>query len=276
MEEIHRELGDFMARALLACERGNKNVFDRLRELGFVIATERSGLFDLNRFVSILGFIFVVFLGGGALIGSFLHQHIPIQHLMAISLMLATTYGAAIACAIIPKELWSLADIREVGHRPTIGYLLSGIMALFAAGGISLLFHITLAWDMTKGFHAFSLSYPWLAMSFVSACLIAFLCDDHVDATTPEAPWLRWVKAVVAAAVLMAASMLVRDWLSQIPDLPAGRVPDPRFLLPIECALGLVIGGTVPHWYRGTSAPPSRQDAPDGGALPGMRAIPAP
>jgi hypothetical protein len=78
--------------------------------------------------------------------------------------MLAMTYGAAIACAIIPKQLWSLADIDEVGHRPAIGYLASGLLAMVAAGGISLLFNITLAWDVATGFHNFGLSYPWLSM----------------------------------------------------------------------------------------------------------------
>src|SRR5258708_60346 len=104
MEGINRPSCDFMARALLTCERGNKNVFDRLQDLGFVIATERSAVFDVNRFVSITSCVFIVFLGGGALIGSFLHQQMPIQRLMAISLMLATTYGAAVACATIPKQ----------------------------------------------------------------------------------------------------------------------------------------------------------------------------
>lgn len=280
VEDIHRELADFMARALLACERGNKDVIDRLKDLGFVIAIERSAVFDVNRFVSIAGCIFVLFLGGGALIGSFLHQQIPIQRLFAISLMLATTYGAAIACAIVPKQLWSLADIDEVGHRPAIGYLASGLLALAAAGGVSLLFNIILAWDVGIGFRHFGFSYPWLAMSFVAACLIAFQCDDYAisdHAITGGDPpcWLRWAEAGSAAIVLMAASMLVREWLSEIPDIPPQRIPDPRFLLPIQASLGLLIGAAVPHWYRGATGRCGARDGRRDAAMPPPEAVPA-
>jgi hypothetical protein len=274
MEEIHRELCDFTARALLTCERGNKNVFDRLQDLGFVIATERSAVFDVNRFVSIISCIFIVFLGGGALIGSLAHQQMPIQRLIGISLMLATTYGAAVASAVIPKQLWSIADIREVGHRPAIGYLASGLFALLAAGGISLLFNIVLEWDVAKGFHRFFLNYPWLSMSFLTACSLAFLCDDYATAAAPEPAWLRWLEAGSMAVVLMAGGMLVRQWLSQIPDFPPDRIPDPRFVLPIECALGLLLGGTVPRWYRRTGLRPLAS-AGNGGALSSPNVLPA-
>ncbi len=273
MEEINRESCDFMARALLICERGSKNVFDRLHDVGFVIATERSAVLDINRFVSIISCIFFVFLGGGALLGSFLHQQMPIQRLIGISLMLATTYGAAVACAIIPKQLWSLADIREVGHRPAIGYVASGVFALLAAGGISLLFNIILEWDVMRGFQHFFMSYPWLSMSFLAACFLAFLCDDRATQAAPEPVWLRWLEAGGMAVVLMAGGMLVRQWLSQIPDLPPARIPDPRFLLPIECALGLLLGGTVPYWYRRTALRPL-QAANGDGALPSTGALP--
>jgi hypothetical protein len=273
VEDVHRELADFMARALLACERGNKDVIDRLKDLGFVIAIERSAVFDLNRFVSIAGCIFVLFLGGGALIGSFLHQQIPIQRLFGISLMLATTYGVAIACAIVPKQLWSLADIDEVGHRPAIGYLASGLLALVAAGGISLLFNIILAWDIGRGFRHFGFSYPWLVMSFVAACLIAFQCDDRAAASGDPPGWLRWAEAGSAAIVLMAASMLVREWLSEIPDMPPQRIPDARFLLPIQASLGLLIGATVPHWYRGAIRRSGAADGLRGAAVSAPAAV---
>ncbi len=147
------------------------------------------------------------------------------------------------------------------------------MFALLAAGGISLLFNIILEWDVTRGFQRLFLSYPWLSMSFLAASSLAFLCDNRATEAAPEPAWLRWLEAGSMAIVLMAGSMLVRQWLSQIPDLPPARIPNPLFLLPIECALGLLLGGTVPGWYRRTALPPLAATAGNG-ALPSTDTVP--
>jgi hypothetical protein len=255
MEELHRELCDFLARALLASERGSKDVNERLKELGFAIAeAERPGV-DPNRLLAVTSCVFTLFLAGGSLLGSYFQSAMSVQRLIAISLMIATLYGAATFCAMLPKHCWAFADVRRVGRRPALGYAASGLLALAAAAAISALFNIVIEWSVPQGLARFALSYPWLTMSVVAAVLLALFCDD----AAPPA-WLRWAEGGAVAAALALASILVVGWLHDI-GVPPERVPAWQFAALLNGAIGLLLGATVPHWHRQHGGVPPAADA---------------
>lgn len=150
---------------------------------------------------------------------------------------------------MLPKQFWEFADIDKVGRRPVLAYVVSALLAPVAAGSISLCYNMVLDWDIDAGLADFARRSPWLTMSFVSAGGLAFLCDDFAP-TGREPRWLRWVEAAGGSAVLMLSGWLVCQWLGSTPGLPPTDVPDVRVVLPIDCVIGFLLAGTIPHWYR--------------------------
>jgi len=92
-------------------------------------------------------------------------------------------------------------------------------------------------------------TYPYFALAFMAAAATSFLCDDY--ATTPaDAPWFtRWLEGLAAAGLLAGTAYLVWQALPNTPISP-DRIPRLVSLLPAAALIGLIIGATVPTWYR--------------------------
>ena len=89
VDGVRRELCDLMAAALLAGERSNRDINNRLVEAGFVLSDEKPSRLDVNRVVSIVIAVFGIFLVGGAAIGSYLHLDMQVPQVIAVSLLIA-------------------------------------------------------------------------------------------------------------------------------------------------------------------------------------------
>lgn len=245
-DELLRELCHFIAQGVLRCELTEAGRQQRLKAVGFLDSGVSSGRLSMHRVVAVMGMVVVAFGLGVGVVGS--ETAGEVKHYLRVAVMVSAIYGGAVVCAIAPKCRSRLANVLHAGERPFAAYLLSGIMTLLAAAVLSLLFKGAMlgfgtAWD------GLPRSAPWFILSFAVAVATAFMADDGLTRWQADPPWLRGVEALVLGG-LMAGLFLgvVRPLLTAAVD---GRVPDVSWVV-VPATIGLMIGATVPHWYRQT------------------------
>ena len=268
-DEQHRRLSEFIARGVLTCERSQRDRDQRLAEMGFLDVAGAPQPLSPNRIVALVGVVFTIFFTGSFVVGTVL-QNADLNKILFRSLMIAGIYGAAVFCALVPKSRWRIAQADE-GHRPAMGYLLSGALAALASAGIMLVFRSIMEQSLLRAALDFQWSYPWPSMAFVAAVGVAFLADDFHGGEEPA--WGRWAEGALLAVLLAGAAFIVVEWLKDIPNRPAQRgVPNPLVVMGISAAIGLWIGATVPHWYRHSLARYRRASATAAGTAGAGRA----
>lgn len=250
MAVLRKDLCNFIARGVLTCEITGKERRAKLEKIGFCgIADDRAPL-NAHQVVTI-GFIVFLFMFFG---NQFFRDTPPaISRAILISTMVATIYGLSILLAIYLKVVWPFADIRRVGQRPVASYVVAGLLAVVLAFFISLTFKFVWFRDFLKALEDIKITYPWLLMSFTIAATLSCLCDNGVLGKKPPSPWMRWIESIACAVLLMVASWVVNQWLTDIGS-PPNRIPPLQVVAFITCGIGLAIGYFVPHWYR--SLPP--------------------
>jgi hypothetical protein len=217
--------------------------------MGFTGIGSASQPLSPNRIVAVVAVVFAIFFTGAFVVGTAL-QDANLNQILFRSLMIANIYGAAVFCALVPKSRWRIAALDEAFHRPAIGYLISGVLAMIASAAITLVFRSMMEQSLLRAAQDFQWSYPWLAMAFVAATAIAYLADDFADSREPPR-WARWAEGAGLALLLALAAFVVVEWLNDLPNRPAHRrVPSLSFVLSMSSLIGFWIGATVPSWYR--------------------------
>jgi hypothetical protein len=240
-DELYRDLCRFIARGVLKSgwTRAERNrTFD---QMGFASAHEIGETLNPNQVVTLVAMLFSVLLIALTLVGS----QMQIQRAFFISIMVATIYGGAVVAAVLLKGRWP----RTTDERPVLGYLAAGATAVTSAAFLSVIFKSLLFMSFYRALLDLGYTYPYFALAFMAAVATSFLCDDY--ATTPaDAPRLtRWLEGLAAAGVLAGTAYFVLQALPGTGIEPE-RIPRPVVFLPTAAVIGLIIGATVPTWYR--------------------------
>jgi hypothetical protein len=96
----------------------------------------------------------------------------------------AINHSIAAVCALLPKQIWSGADIRATSERPFLAYVVSGLSSLVTCLPLSYGFwvlrhHLPIDGGAVLPFAA---QCKCLLMPAVLAAALAFVCDDFARA----------------------------------------------------------------------------------------------
>lgn len=276
IEDMHRDLCDFIAGGLLSSGRSPKQRQHLLDEIG-VAAFDK----QLRPAMS----IHHIFMVGGAIFLMVLFAALLFQQFVApgelrigirILFMVPIIYCVSIVIAIYPKSIWTFADIRVAGQRPVMGYAASGAIAVIAAFVIQLVFRYVQGGTLlqifsqhgsfTKALQTNLERWPWFLMTFFTTVAIAWAADDHYSAKT-EPKWLRPAETLGMALVFGSLQWVTLRLLvlySPFPERWSGRQLQ---MIVTSALVGACIGYVVPACYRtGCRRAPAAQGAV--GAVP--------
>jgi len=174
---------------------------------------------------------------------------------ITIGLFVAVNHSIAVAFALLPKQMWSFADIRCAGERPFLSYVISGMSALTIALPVSFGFYLLRMHFISNGepIMPFARQCTWLLMPTVMAVALAFLCDNFAG-TDREPVWLRWAECIGLAGLMALMGLLVIHWLHDAqPALHSdGKVLQHWIPVLLSASIGALFGATIPKWYRRT------------------------
>jgi hypothetical protein len=240
-DELYRDLCRFIARGVLKSgwTKGERN--RTFVQMGFESAHEIGETLNPNQVVTLVAMLFSVLLIVLTLVGS----RTDIQRTVVISIMVASIYGAAIVAAVLFKGRWP----RTSRERPVLGYLAAGITAVASAALLSVIFKSLLLMNFYQALFDLRCTYPYFALAFMAAAVTSFLCDDYATAPADALRFTRWLEGLAAAGVLAGTAYFVWQALQNTPIQP-DRIPRPETLLASAALIGLIIGASVPTWYR--------------------------
>jgi hypothetical protein len=255
--EAYEELRLMLARMLLYTSSGEGEIIDRLNRIGFALerATPIAVPFNLLA-ADMIGVAFLFF--AGALVSSALLSapQMPLSKAIAIGLLVAVNDCIAAIFALLPKEIWSFADIRSTRERPYLSYVLSAVIAFSISLPVSYAFYLYRTHFMLDSFPVlqFASQCKWLLPSSTLAFAISFACDNRYGAEQ-EPWWQRWAEGAGIAALMGFAGYLVVLWLAADRAALYAGGPTPSLWMPIvlNAGIGAVFGSTIPHWYRGVA-----------------------
>lgn len=240
-DELYREVCRFVAHGVLKSgwTRAERN--RTFVQMGFESAHEIGETLNPNQVVTLVAMLFSVLLIVLTVAGS----QSAIQRNVFISTMVASIYGAAIVAAVLLKGRWP----RTAKERPVVGYFAAGIAAVASAAALSVIFKSLLLMNFSEAMLDLRCTYPDFALAFMAAAATSFLCDDYATAPENESRITRWLEGLAAAGVLAGTAYFVREALHNTPIEPR-RIPRLETLLSSAALIGLIIGASVPTWYR--------------------------
>jgi hypothetical protein len=246
--ETYAEVRLMLARTLLYRCNGEADMTKRVGDLGFAIAPSKPIRLPLNLLSLDLLAVLALFM----VVASLAHT-MPLGKAMVIGLSVAVNHVIAAGCAILPKQLWSAADIRVTRERPALAYIISCVCAFTVSLPVSYCFYLFRThFPLDSGpIFPFAAQCKWLLMPAVLALALAFECDDCLP--EKSAPiWLRWVEGACLAALMSVMGFLVLQWLEPDRQMLHPNAPLPKLWLPVvlSAAIGALFGSTIPHWYR--------------------------
>jgi hypothetical protein len=264
---LRSDLLDFVSRGILHAELTVAGRISRLATLGFR-ASPPPRLLTLNQMMGVFGVVGVIMLAGSII--STLGRTLDHGALLALILMVALIYSAAVACAVVPKAHWAWARRTPGGERPFLFYFVAGILAVGVSQTIGLAFNCVRMGSIADGLQRHQLTYPWSVLTFAAAVAVAFLVDNRRP--TKALPWLwRVLEGMAQAAVMLGAAYVAHGWLMKraegLVSTAAYSVPKLPDVLTRVGLIGFCIGFLVPTWYR---------EAPRERAVDSIEPAPAP
>jgi hypothetical protein len=255
--EAYEELRLMLARVLLYSCGGETEITGRLNRIGFALDRATPIAVPLNLLTKDMIGVVVLFLSGTVVpYALFSTNQLSLGKAIAIGILVSINDCIAAVFALLPKELWSFADIRCTRERPYLSYVLSAILALTISLPVSYAFYLYRTHFMADSFPVlpFAGQCKWLLSSSVLAFALAFACDNRFGADE-EPRWLRWAEGAGIAALMGVAAYVVVLWMA--PDRAAlyagGPMPALRMPILLNAGIGALFGATVPHWYRSTA-----------------------
>jgi hypothetical protein len=240
-DELYREVCRFVARGVLKSEWTSAERNRTFAQMGFKNAHEIGATLNPNQVATLVAMLFSVLLIALTLVGS----QMEVQRAFFIAIMVASIYGAAVVAAVLLKERWP----RTAEQRPVLGYLAAGITAVASAAFLSVAFKSLLYMSFHTALLEIRYTYPYFALAFMAAAATSFLCDDYAPTPADAPRFTRWLEGLAAAGVLAGTAFFV--WRALLNTaIPPERIPDLEVFLPVAASIGLIIGATVPTWYR--------------------------
>lgn len=259
--ETYDDLRLMLARILLYSCRGEHEVAARLHEIGFAMCPPKPVRIPGNQLALDLLGVVAIFVCVGTLFGRAGGRP---EIALWIGMTVALNYCIAVLFAVLPKQIWSFADIRCSGERPMLSYLLSAVLTFTTILPVSFAFYCLRAATFSVPIPVtFSQQSAWLLLPTVMALVIAFACDDCARRQA-DPVWLTWAEALGIGGIIAFCGFLVNHVLEQ-----AGVHHQRSVMIPIVigASMGALFGGTIPHWYRrmlrqsGTAPAVDRSDA---------------
>lgn len=191
-------------------------------------------------------------------------EGIRLGPILFLSVIMTASYGAAAIAAILPRAVWSFADIDQTGARSFLAYVFATVLAVFF--GLVAMISIRYTFGAFEGLDPernvdkvienLSWSYPYLVQSAAIAFATAFLADSFRSRPGAGRSWFRWADVIWLGLAMMAATFVVYCWLEGIGPFEATRdlryrgQTNPYLFVAKGTIVGLVIGYLVPSWYR--------------------------
>lgn len=250
---------DFISQAVLSSNVTENARTKALSDIGFQLNTTSttSGL-SVNQITTLMVFLFAIV----ATVLIFGSQYIedPKKN-MLIGLMVGIIYTVSTACVTYTKSKWKIAARDAEGNRPTLYYLLVGLLAVVMSIPVSVIFKTF--FDIYASSQAsigelftyaagniIDEKWPYKIIIFISAFSLAYLIDNNPWQKVSIRQW-QLIEGSINAVIICAASVFA-IWLMkpEIVNLDNG-----KFLLSIfrNSMIGFLIGYLVPHWYRNAS-----------------------
>jgi hypothetical protein len=241
--DVYEEIRLMLARVLLYSSNGQHEVGRELAKLGFAIGSPQemrisANLLTLNAIgvVALFALATVLAAGSGMTVGPAL----------IIGSFVAVNHSIAAVSAVLPKQLWDFADIRNSAERPIVGYVVSALCTFTVCLPIMLGLWL-LRPELSLPYIPFSAQCKWLLLPVAMAGVLACECDDYVDAQK-EPLWLRWIEGAALATVMALAGFVAVRWVYEGLGMP---IPSSVSLpLLLSASMGLLFGTTIPSGYR--------------------------
>jgi hypothetical protein len=255
--EAYEELRLMLARVLLYGCSGENEIIERLNRIGFALERAARIAVPLNLLSFDMIGVVVLFVSGTLVWSSlFSHGEMRLGKAIAIGVLVSVNNCIAAAFALLPKQVWSFADVRCTRERPYLSYILSAIIALTVSVPVSYAFFLYRTRFMPDSFPVlpFASQCKWLLSSTTLAFALAYACDDRFEAGD-EPRWLRWAEGAFIAMLMGIAGLLIVQWLAVDRAALHPGVETPRLWIPIllNAGIGALFGATIPHWYRCTA-----------------------
>jgi hypothetical protein len=252
--EAYEELRLMLARMLLYTSSGEGEIIDRLNRIGFALERATPIAVPFNLLAADMIGVISLFLAGALMSSAFsATPQMTLGKTIAVGLLVALNDCIAAVFALLPKEIWSFADIRSTRERPYLSYVLSAVIAFSISLPLSYAFYLYRTHFMPDSFPVlqFGSQCKWLLASSTLAFAIAFTCDNRFGAEE-EPRWQRWAEGAGIAALMGFAGHLVVLWLAADRAALYAGGPTPSLWMPVvlNAGIGAVFGSTVPHWYR--------------------------
>jgi hypothetical protein len=241
--EVFITLVGFLARAVLRSERNERAIVVRLRAIGFP-AMEPMNLpeFPISS-LTVLGAGIFLYLLLVNLVFSYATggpDQAPIG--LALPSKIALARIAAVGLTVWLMQRYAFFR-RAPGEPPRYhAYLLNGAIAGVLAAAVCILFHL--------GTPALSREdVPVITLSALLCTAVALCCDDSPAEAAPR-PRLRIFEAIGCGAVIAVATILLYS-LRQMPVASSLSGWNLAAWVTLPSAMAMMIGGFVPHIYRG-------------------------
>jgi hypothetical protein len=247
------ELALFLARAVLRSESSEKDIVDRLCEIGFSASEPMNQpRFPIDSLTLLAGALLLYFL---------IVLRLPIVpdqpdgwFFTASKVTMARLASIGLTVWLMQKNYYSVFHRLPGGPRRYFGYVLCGILAASASAGVCLIFRH----GGVDALGSLKADLPIIILSGVLCAALALCCDDWTEDTVAPT-WLRCIETVgcgLAMGVVMVLLYFGTDLLPpKISPLVLGLAP----------VLGVIVGGWVPHIYRSAhrAAMSDRGNAPE-------------
>jgi hypothetical protein len=238
-DALYRSLTEFLAQTMLISEDTGHMVDQRLRWLGYEIATEEEFILPIGPFVFMGLALMITILGLVALWPQ--PQVSGSVPLAVVAVLIAATKAIGAAAAVLPKLRWPAFRKSDAGELPYLGWVISAL----AAAVISFAFEriaAAVCYGSSDVIFNFSLykPTPLAPTSFMLCLAVAILCD--VDFRLGTGPARRWKEALICSGTML---------VSVVACLRLAHLPAPTsFPYIVSSLLGLVTGYFAPYLYR--------------------------
>ena len=232
--DLFSDLALFLARAVLRSEPSEKDIVDRLHGIGFSASVPmnfpRFPIDSLTVLALLMFFYFVIVLR---------LPIVPDQPDGGLFTACKITIARLTSIGLTIWLMQSYSVFRRLPGRPPryFAYVLCGLIAAAGSAGILLIFHLGDVGGVVR------VDLPVIVLSGVLCAALSLCCDDWTGETVAPI-WLQFVEAV-GCGFVMAMGMVLMYFGTDL--LPKGMSP---WVIALPPALGLVIGGWVPHIYR--------------------------
>ena len=247
--EAYDDLRPMLARVLLYSCNNEAEVARKLTGMGFAVAVPAPIRMPLNLLSLDMIGVVVLFAAFTAILAG----QMRLEKAFAIGFLVALNNSIAAVFALLPKQLWSFADIRSTRERPVLAYVMSAACALTVSLPVSYAFYLLRVHFFADGDSVmpFAGQCKWLLSSTVMAFALAFACDDFATAEQDPA-WLRWVESLGLGALIGIAGLLAVNWLAGDQAALHPNSPTPPLWIPVllNASIGILFGATIPNWYR--------------------------